>query len=155
MAKYKVLTRYKDKVIGKILEVGDEVDMTVKRANEVNKKGQPQDGILERIDNKQVVAVSDLELLKKHCKIDHSYEDDLLIMYYDWAKQDIADAVTDDLDWLEKQTLYRAAVFPLTAYYFENRLAYTERNLNYAPHMVLSVVHKLRDAYAVQSEQIK
>ncbi|AKS73688.1 phage head-tail adapter protein [Staphylococcus schleiferi] len=99
--------------------------------------------------------MSELELLKKHCKIDHSYEDDLLLMYYDWAKKDIADAVTDDLDWLEEQTLYRAAVFPLTAYYFENRLAYTERNLNYAPHMVLSVVHKLRDAYAVQSEQIK
>ncbi|MCO4341404.1 hypothetical protein MTQ94_06290 [Staphylococcus agnetis] len=52
MVKYKVLTRYKDKVIGKILEVGDEVDMTVKRANEVNKKGRPQDGILERIDVK-------------------------------------------------------------------------------------------------------
>ncbi|RYR88275.1 phage head-tail adapter protein, partial [Staphylococcus pseudintermedius] len=29
---------------------------------------------------------------------------------------------------------------------------YTERKLDYAPHMVLSVVHKLRDAYAVRFE---
>ncbi|MCQ9290457.1 MULTISPECIES: head-tail connector protein [Staphylococcus] len=96
--------------------------------------------------------MSDLQLLKKHCKIDHSSEDDLLEMYYEWAKEDIASAVTDNMAWLEKQKLFKTAVFPLTAYYFENRLAFSERNLNYAPHMVLSVVHKLRDAYEVQFE---
>ena len=96
--------------------------------------------------------MSDLQLLKKHCKIDHSSEDDLLEMYYEWAKEDIASAVTDNMAWLERQKLFKTAVFPLTAYYFENRLALSERNLNYAPHMVLSVVHKLRDAYEVQFE---
>ncbi|MDT0747136.1 head-tail connector protein [Staphylococcus chromogenes] len=96
--------------------------------------------------------MSDLQLLKKHCKIDHSSEDDLLEMYYEWAKEDIASAVTDNMAWLEKQKLFKTAVFPLTAYYFENRLAFSERNLNYAPHMVLSVVHKLRNAYEVQFE---
>ncbi|WP_381418735.1 head-tail connector protein [Staphylococcus hyicus] len=99
-----------------------------------------------------MIAVSDLQLLKKHCKIDHSSEDDLLEMYYEWAKEDIASAVTDNMAWLEEQRLFKTAVFPLTAYYFENRLAFSERNLNYAPHMVLSVVHKLRDAYEVQFE---
>ncbi|MDT0872371.1 head-tail connector protein [Staphylococcus pseudintermedius] len=94
----------------------------------------------------------DLELLKKHCKIDHNFENDLLKMYYEWARQDIAAAITDDLDWLETQPLFKAAIFPLTAYYFENRIAYTERKLDYAPHMVLSVVHKLRDAYAIRFE---
>lgn len=96
--------------------------------------------------------MSDLQLLKKHCKIDHSSEDDLLEMYYEWAKEDIASAVTDNMAWLEKQKLFKTAVFPLTAYYFENRLAFSERNLNYAPHMVLSVVHKLRNAYEIQFE---
>lgn len=48
------------------------------------------------------MAVSDLQLLKKHCKIDHSSEDDLLEMYYEWAKEDIASAVTDDMAWLEE-----------------------------------------------------
>ncbi|WP_435303518.1 head-tail connector protein [Staphylococcus hyicus] len=98
------------------------------------------------------MAVSDLQLLKKHCKIDHNSEDDLLEMYYEWAKEDIASAVTDDMDWLEKQKLFNAAVYPLTAYYFENRLAFNERDLSYAPHMVLSVVHKLRSSYEIRFE---
>ncbi|MCO4330147.1 head-tail connector protein [Staphylococcus hyicus] len=96
--------------------------------------------------------MSDLQLLKKHCKIDHNSEDDLLEMYYEWAKEDIASAVTDDMDWLEKQKLFNAAVYPLTAYYFENRLAFNERDLSYAPHMVLSVVHKLRSSYEIRFE---
>lgn len=96
--------------------------------------------------------MSDLQLLKKHCKIDHNSEDDLLEMYYEWAKEDIASAVTDDISWLENQKLFNAAVYPLTAYYFENRLAFNERNLSYAPHMVLSVVHKLRSSYEIRFE---
>ncbi|UXR52078.1 hypothetical protein [Staphylococcus simulans] len=52
MAKYKVKKAYIDKEMRKVLNVGDEVEMTVKRANEVNKKGTPQNGILERIDVK-------------------------------------------------------------------------------------------------------
>ncbi|MCO4356266.1 hypothetical protein MTR12_12050 [Staphylococcus agnetis] len=52
MAKYKVKTAYIDKELQKVLRVGDEVDMTVKRANEVNKNGTPQNGILESIDVK-------------------------------------------------------------------------------------------------------
>ncbi|MFO3691186.1 head-tail connector protein [Staphylococcus felis] len=96
----------------------------------------------------------DLTLLKKHCKIDHTSEDNLLLEYYSWAKHDIASAVTTkDIDWLEGHPLFKAAVYPLTSYYFENRIAFEQRNLNYAPHMVLSVVHKLRDAYEIQLEQ--
>ncbi|RYR95720.1 head-tail connector protein, partial [Staphylococcus pseudintermedius] len=66
-----------------------------------------------------------MELLKKHCKIDHNFENDLLTMYYEWAKHDITAAITDGFDWLETQPLVKAAIFPLTAYYFENRIAYT------------------------------
>lgn len=92
-----------------------------------------------------------LSLLKKHCKVDISYDDDLLEMYYDWAKHDIISAVTDlsnyDESFFSKNKLFNLAVFPLTAYYYENRIAYTERKLSYAPNMVLSVVHKLRDEY--------
>lgn len=94
---------------------------------------------------------NELSLLKKHCKVDISYDDDLLEMYYDWAKHDIISAVTDLSDYDESffntSRLFRLAVFPLTAYYYENRVAYTDRKLSYAPNMVLSVVHKLRDQY--------
>lgn len=99
---------------------------------------------------------SKFELLRKHCKVDHHSEDDLLKAYYEWASIDIASAVTrdyiDHLDWFEKHPLFHRAVFPLAAYYFENRIAYVERSLSYAPQMVLSTVHKLRDAYSVDVE---
>ena len=89
--------------------------------------------------------------LKMHCKVDHHYEDDLLKAYYEWAKEDIASAVTDEYekhkDWFDKQTSFRTGVFPLTAYYYENRIAFNERTLSYAPHMVMSVVHRLRSRF--------
>ncbi|ELV3775313.1 hypothetical protein [Staphylococcus pseudintermedius] len=50
MAQYKVLTRYKDKELKKVLNVGDVAEMTVKRANDINKNGNPKNGILERVD---------------------------------------------------------------------------------------------------------
>lgn len=99
----------------------------------------------------------DFDLLRKHCKVDHHSEDSLLKAYYEWAFVDIASAVTSDYeeneDWFQKHPLFHRAVFPLTAYYFENRIAYIERNLSYAPQMVLSTVHKLRDAYIEKMEK--
>ncbi|WP_196231864.1 hypothetical protein [Staphylococcus delphini] len=52
MAKYKVLTSYKDNALSRVLNVNDVVEMTVKRAEEVNENLKPKNGILERIDNK-------------------------------------------------------------------------------------------------------
>lgn len=55
MATYKVLKRYKDKKLGKNLEVGEVVDMTVTRAKEVEttlrKKGYKED-FIERLEEK-------------------------------------------------------------------------------------------------------
>lgn len=52
MAKFKVKTAYIDKELSKTLHVNDVVEMSVRRANEVNKKGKPQNGMLQRIDVK-------------------------------------------------------------------------------------------------------
>ena len=50
MAKYKVLKTFRDKETKEVYESGSEIDMTVKRASEVEKN---LDGsFLERIDNK-------------------------------------------------------------------------------------------------------
>lgn len=51
MAKYKVNTTYIDKVLKRTLQKGEEVDMPVKRANEVNKKGKPKNEILIRVED--------------------------------------------------------------------------------------------------------
>lgn len=42
------------------------------------------------------LTAEELKLLKKHCKIDHNSEDDLLGIYYSWAFHEIASAVTDE-----------------------------------------------------------
>lgn len=97
-----------------------------------------------------------LELLKEHMRLEGTSEDRLLTEYYAWAYIDLVDAITGesipDDSFFENNKLFNAAIFPLTAYYFENRIAFDSvtRDVQYAPHMVLSVVHKLRYQYAVR-----
>ncbi|NGQ72792.1 phage head-tail adapter protein [Staphylococcus aureus] len=93
----------------------------------------------------------EIKLFKMDCKIDNCSEDKLLETYYSWAFYEIVSAVTDDYieyeDWFKSNPLFTRAVYPLANYYFENRIAYQDRNLSLAPHMVLSTVHKLRDSF--------
>lgn len=50
MAKFRVDVTYIDKELKRVLEKDEIVEMTVKRANEVNRSGKPKNGILTRID---------------------------------------------------------------------------------------------------------
>lgn len=50
MAKFKVLLKYKDIEVGKVVESQEELEMTVKRANEINNKLKEHGTVLERID---------------------------------------------------------------------------------------------------------
>lgn len=51
MAIYKVLKSYRDLSLGKTHDIGDELKMTVARANEIEENLKPWgDGFLERID---------------------------------------------------------------------------------------------------------
>lgn len=54
MAKYKVLKTFRDKHTKEVYEAGQEIEMTVKRANEAMKNLKKYNGeFLERIDNKK------------------------------------------------------------------------------------------------------
>lgn len=54
MARYRVLKRFKDKYTKEIYEAGQEIEMTVKRANEAMKNLKKYGGeFLERVDNKK------------------------------------------------------------------------------------------------------
>jgi hypothetical protein len=56
VAKYKVLKTFRDKYTKETYEKGQEIDMTVKRAEEAIKNLKKYDGdFLERIDNKEQV----------------------------------------------------------------------------------------------------
>lgn len=53
MAQYKVLQVFKDKHTGNVYKVGEEVEMTVKRANEATANLEKWGGgFLERVDKK-------------------------------------------------------------------------------------------------------
>lgn len=53
MAKYKVLQKFRDKETKEIYEANQEIEMTVKRADEAIRTLKKHDGeFLERIDNK-------------------------------------------------------------------------------------------------------
>ncbi|WP_239705771.1 MULTISPECIES: hypothetical protein [unclassified Mammaliicoccus] len=50
MVKFKALVKYKDLEMDKVVEVDDELEMTVKRANEINKKLKEHGKVLERVE---------------------------------------------------------------------------------------------------------
>lgn len=62
MAIYKVLQTFRDKETKEVYEVGREIEMTVKRADEAVRNLKKWDGeFLERIDNKQQEDSNDVE----------------------------------------------------------------------------------------------
>ncbi|GKV67467.1 MULTISPECIES: head-tail connector protein [unclassified Sporosarcina] len=96
----------------------------------------------------------DLELLKKHLRVDHSFEDDLIVEYRMWAEEEIKDSVsTEPLrneEFFKDNPHFNLAVALQTAFYYENRLGISERRLNNAinaPNAVLSAIQKLRGNY--------
>lgn len=89
--------------------------------------------------------------IKEHIRIDHSFEDDLLDTYIEWAKAEIKDSVSTsenlNENYFADNPHYERAVTLLTAHFFENRLPMTEVNLNNVPFGIMSAVHKLRGGY--------
>ncbi|MCG2355695.1 head-tail connector protein [Staphylococcus epidermidis] len=92
-----------------------------------------------------------LDKLKLHLRITHNLEDDLLQEYQSWSEADIKDSVCTDTNrnesFFEDNKIYDRAVVLMTAYYYENRLAYSDTQLYEMPNGVLSAIQKLRGAY--------
>lgn len=101
----------------------------------------------------------DLQLLKKHLRVDHSFEDDLLLEYKSWAEEEIMDSVSTEVlrddAFFHTNTHFNRAVALLTAHYYENRLAYDERSLEEAPASVLSAIQKLRGSYTSVADLVE
>lgn len=72
MALYKVLQAYNDVELGRVLEVGEEVDMLVKRADKVNQTGSDlgySDPFLERLEEaKETKAEEEAEEKEEEAK---------------------------------------------------------------------------------------
>lgn len=92
-----------------------------------------------------------LEKIKKHIRVDHSFEDDLIEDYVEWAESEIKDSVSTsperNEDYFDNSKHYERAVVLLTGHYFENRLPMVETELKNLPFGITSAIHKLRGAY--------
>ena len=93
----------------------------------------------------------ELEQFKKHIRVDHSFEDDLIQEYRQWAEAEIKDSVTtaEDRDekYFEGNPHYNRAVALLSSHYFENRLPMTDTTPHNLPYGIMSAIHKLRGGY--------
>ncbi|WP_204205870.1 head-tail connector protein [Mammaliicoccus sciuri] len=93
----------------------------------------------------------ELSKLKLHLRITHSVEDELLEVYKSWAEDEIKDSVstsnTRNNDFFKNNKHYERAVALLTAFYYENRIAYSDTTQVSIPDGVLSAIQKLRGAY--------
>ncbi|WP_337227955.1 head-tail connector protein [Staphylococcus succinus] len=100
----------------------------------------------------------DLATLKLHLHVTHNSEDDLIASYQEWAEAEIKDSVypddlTRDNAFFDNSKIFERAVVLLTAFYFENRLGYTDVKYISSPDGVTSAIQKLRGAYPYESEQ--
>ena len=95
----------------------------------------------------------DLNTVKKHIRVDHDFEDDLIQQYMNWAEDEVKDSVSTSLSrneaYFEGNKHYEKAVALLTSHYFHNRLPMVEANRvsNNLPYGVMSAIHKLRGDY--------
>ena len=90
----------------------------------------------------------EIEMIKKHLKVTHSFEDDLIEMYVDWAKSDVIASVTTsdevDMDYVEDNFQFQKAVILLTNFYFDQRLTISDKKQIEMPYGVLDAIQKLR-----------
>lgn len=90
----------------------------------------------------------ELETIKKHLKVTHSFEDDLIEMYAEWAKSDVLASVTTsdevDMDYVKDNFQFQKAVILLTNYYFDQRLTISDKKQIEMPYGVQDAIQKLR-----------
>lgn len=91
-----------------------------------------------------------LDFVKRHLKVTHSLEDELISDYIEWSTDAIVEAVHDkysgslDMEKLKSDTTFKRALVLLTTFYYENRLTITEVNQSESPFGVLSAIQSLR-----------
>lgn len=100
----------------------------------------------------------ELSRMKKHLRVDHDFENELIADYQSWAEEEIKDSVSTELvrdeDFFTESKHFERAVCLLTAHYFENRIGYAEKSLTHAPDGILSAVQKLRGSYISAADVI-
>lgn len=92
-----------------------------------------------------------LETVKRACRVDYDFEDDLIELYMSASQSVIKGAVNkkeEYSDFYIDNPTYTLAVIQLTKHYFDNRSATTEFNLSKVPVGTLTLIQSLRQDYA-------
>ena len=84
----------------------------------------------------------DINTIKKHLRVSHDFEDDLIEMYVEWAKSDVLSSV--NIEYVEDSFQFKKAVVLLTSFYFEQRLTISDKKQVEMPYGVLDAIQKLR-----------
>lgn len=90
------------------------------------------------------------ERIKSKLRVPHDLDDEDIKDYFEWAKNDVTEAVFDghdpnlDLEGLENDTSFKKAVTMLTSYYYEHRLMLSEIDIKEAPFSVTHAIQTLR-----------
>lgn len=98
----------------------------------------------------------ELSTLKKHLRIFHNSEDDLILDYLAMAEAEIKDSVSTSINrdesFFENNKVYDRAIIMLTAHYYENRVAYSDVQLYEVNASTTSAIQKLRGSYNYENE---
>lgn len=90
----------------------------------------------------------DLAMIKKHLRVTHDLEDELVQMYMKWSKDTVLASVSTsdsvDTNYLESNMQFQKAVIMLTSSYYENRLSISDKKHVELPYGVLDAIQKLR-----------
>src|SRR5699024_2941012 len=90
----------------------------------------------------------DIEMIKKHLKVTHSFEDDLIEIYSDWSKSDVIASVTSsdkvEIEYVKDNFQFQKAVNLLNNFYFNQRLIISDNKQIEMPYGVLDAIQKLR-----------
>src|SRR5690625_2192727 len=89
-----------------------------------------------------------LEKIKMHLRVTHSFEDELIQEYMEWAENDVSASVSlspdVDKEYLKSNMQYKKAVGMMTIFYFENSLNISHRKQTEMTSGELSRIQKLR-----------
>ncbi|KMT58903.1 head-tail connector protein [Paenilisteria newyorkensis] len=93
----------------------------------------------------------EIGIIKKHLKVEHEFDDDLISqIYLPTAQSEIKGAVTfqDDTAFFKDRSTFNTAVLLLLGHYYENRKATSLNNMNEIPFGVDSLIQRLRGEYS-------
>src|SRR5699024_12058256 len=100
----------------------------------------------------------DINTIKKHLRVSHDFEDDLIEMYVEWAKSDILSSVTTsndvDMEYVEDSFQFKKAVVLLTSFRSEEHTSELQSRFDLVCRLLLEKKNKIFNDVACMRRRI-